>query len=107
MVQDTSERRPGCARAAAWPGRLGVTQGSAATAGATVSQSQPGLHWQGVFHNQLGAIAEPTVGIREIQVDVLVRTRASDVMARAGGAADVQKVPCNASVVFIGYLLLY
>ncbi len=37
MVQDTRELWPG--RATAKPGRLGVTQGSAAAAGATVSPS--------------------------------------------------------------------
>ncbi len=61
------------------------------------SQSQPGLHWQGVFRNQLAlsrsVSCRANMGIQEIQVEVLT----SDVMAEAGGAAgpalDVQHQP--------------
>ncbi len=56
------------------------------------SQSQPGLHWQGVFHNQLAlwrsVSCRANMGIREIQVDVLT----SDVMGRAWSAAGLALV---------------
>ncbi len=57
--------------------------------GDSQSESQPGLHWQGVFRNLLvlssSVSCRANMGITEIQVDVLT----SDVMAgaRARGAA--------------------
>ncbi len=72
------------------------------------SQSQPGLHWQGVFCYQLALArsvsCRANMGILDIQVDVLT----SDIMAQGGGAAgpvqDVQHQPGDASVGFSGFI---
>ena len=103
MVQDTSELLPG--RATAKPGRLGVTQGSAAAAGATVSPSLVSTSKE-CFATKLSfqgpSLAEPKWVSGKFKLTPWPEPGALQDLRRTSDTS--QQVPGDASVGFRGYI---